>query len=142
MAISFLIQLKEPVLPSLADLHGQLTENSPFIFDLERITFKTKNTDSIIDLFVQFLQCYEQFDMKKYLVTVRSHDLIERDDPASAHLENVFEPDSPWGVNISTNECRALKIMCSEALGELEHFRQKEINNEGWSITDFITQVE
>lgn len=142
MAISFLIQLKEPVLPTLKDLHGQSSESSPFLFDLDRITFKTENTDSIIDLFVQFLQFYEKFDMKKYLVTVRSHDAIERAEPSSAHLENVFEPESPWGINISSNECRALQIMCFEALAELEHLRQKEMNNKGWCITDFLTQVE
>lgn len=142
MAISFLIQLKEPVLPTLEDLHGESSENSPFLFDLDRITFKTKNTDSIIDLFMQFLQFYEKFDMKKYLVTVRSHDAIERSEPSSAHLENVFEPESPWGINISSNECHALRIMCSEALGELDQFREKEINQKGWCITEFLTQVE
>lgn len=142
MALCFLLRCKEPVLPTLEEMHPQRSGDSPFLFDMNRITFKTTNTDSILELFKEFLEYYATFDMKNNLITVRTRDACPRDEPTPLHLENVFDPPNPWGINVGTNECKTMQIMIRETLAELDQYKTSRVDDERWGLLELLTQVE
>lgn len=143
MALCFLIRLDKPILPTLDEMHPQKNADSPFLFDLNQITFRTENNDSIIDLFKQFLEYYQTFDFKKHLITVRTRELCVRPlEPMPVHLENVFDPGSPWGINVGTDECKTLGIMIRETLAELALCNLNKTNDERWGLLELLTHID
>lgn len=142
MALHFLIRCQVPVLPTLQEMHPHRSDDSPFLFDISRIAFRTANTDSILALFKQFLEYYATFDMKSNLVTVRTRDPCPRNEPIPVHLENVFDPPSPWGINVGTDEWKTLQIMIRETLAELALCRTSRADDERWGLLELLTQVE
>lgn len=143
MALCFLIRLENPVLPTLEEMHPRKIDDSPFLFDLNRITFKTTNTDSILDLFKQFLEYYQAYDFKQQLITVRTRDLCVRPlEPMPVHLENVFDPVHPWGINVGSNECKTLEIMVRETLAEMTQCKWNRTNDERWGLLELLTHID
>lgn len=81
--------------------------------------------------------------MKKYLVTVRTRELCERPlEPMPVHLENIFDPVSPWGLNIGTNECKSLQIMVRETLAELTQCQLSRTNDERWGLLELLMHID
>lgn len=138
MALSFLQQLPQPVLPTLNELPF---ENGKYIFDRDRISFTITNTSTILDLFKQFLEHYIEFDESKYTLSLISRDLCPKNDPSALSLQNVYEPSESWGGNVSTGEYDTLRIMARETLAEMQNHRQSKVNDERWGLLELLTHL-
>lgn len=153
MCLSFLQQLKEPVIPTFEEIMRQIGNNESknvgnivkeaFIFSFDRFQFKTKNQDTVLELFKQFLLYFESFDFAKYMVTVRSTEMRPKPDPSPLHLENVFDSNNPWGGNVSDAETSTLKIMIRESLQELEQCSTKPSEkDQNWGLLEIISKLK
>lgn len=84
MCLTFLQQLKQPIIPTFDDIMRQMDSTNSnyqklkrqrnvfiFIFDCVSFQFETKNTDTVLELFKQFLDYHEAFDFSKYMISLR-----------------------------------------------------------------------
>lgn len=140
MTLSFLQQLKEPILPTLLD--NVPFENSKFVFDRERIAFATTNTSTLLELFEQFLEYFKAFDAVKYKISLLRRELSPKDGIAAVVLENVFNPSEAWGGNIGSSEYASMQIMASETLSELGLYQKTRVDNERWGILQLLTHLK
>lgn len=153
MCLSFLQQLKEPVIPTFEGIMRQIGDNESknvgnivkeaFIFNFDQFQFKSKNTDTVLDLFKQFLVYFEAYDFSKYMITVRTTEMIPKPDPTPVYLENVFDSSNPWGGNVSDAETSTLKIMIRETLQELEQCSTKPSDKDAnWGLLEIISKLK
>lgn len=154
MCLSFLQQLKEPMIPTFEDVMHQMSANQSeneanftdkaFIFDFARFNFDTKNTNTLLELFVQFLEYYESFDFSKNMITVRKTGIIPKPDPAPLYLENIFDFNNPWGSNVSHAECTTLQIMLQETLQELEQCSLAPAHDiqQNWGLLEILSRLK
>lgn len=144
MALSFLQNLNEPVLPTYNEIVEQLTNNDAkqlrdllnqdFMFDVSRIQFKSKNTSSVYELFKQFLEYYTNFDFTEHMITLKTTEKISKIEPYPLYLENIFVENGVWGDSVSEFECNYFKLKTNEALKELQHSQKKAGNDEAWGL--------
>lgn len=153
MCLSFLQQLKEPIIPTLDDVIRQMdctnsngsssTDRKIFMFDCDRFQFETKNTDTVLELFKQFLDYYEAFDFSKYMISLRSIEQRLKPDPSPVYLENVFDSTHPWGGNVSDAETSTFKIMIRQTQQEMEQCSAKPNNQaEDWGLLEIISKIK
>lgn len=153
MCLSFLQQLKEPLMPTFEDVMKQIGNSQSknignilresFIFDLDRFQFHTKNTSTVLELFQQFLNHYATYDLSTYMVTVRTTEKLAKPEPANLFLENVFDSTVPWGGNVSDAECSTLKIMALESLKKLELCSGKPSDpSQDWGLLEIISTLK
>lgn len=153
MALSFLQNVTEPVIPTFDDmiqiLESYGTEkfddfsNKSFIFDLNKIRFQSKNTSTIFELFRQFLEYYQDFDFDKYMVTLRQVGKFPKIDGRALHLENMFRPTGVWGDNVSKFEIDTFKIMIREAIAEVDLINtEPQGNDDEWGILGLLTHLK
>lgn len=153
MCLSFLQQLKEPLVPTFEEVLRQIGKNQPksienivkdsFIFNFDQFQFKTKNTSTVLELFAQFLEYYESYDFNTHMITVRTTEKIPKPDPSPLYLDNVFDTTHFWGGNVSEAECSTLKIMTRETLQELEHCSSKPTDKDkDWGLLEIISKLK
>lgn len=154
MALCFLQHVKDPVLPTAAEIFNQHQINSnnaveryasTFLFDINQIKFKTNNTSSIFELFIQFLEFYQAFDIGGNIITIGTTDIIQKTDPESSPLllENIFDSASSWGGNVSEGECNTFKLLAKETLLELTNKDfSKTRKNEKWGLLELCSHLE
>lgn len=127
--ISFLQQLPEPILPTTNQLisksrkidvrHTTNNENYTFLRDLNDFDFQSRNTSSLEELFMQFLEFYGKFDFKKHLISLSSTEAIPKIESCGLQIMNPFVVDQNWGRNVSVEECREIRIEAQQALVDL-----------------------
>lgn len=154
MALSFLQNLNEPVLPTFSEmihiLESYGTEkfddfsNKSFIFDLNKIRFQSKNTSTIFELFRQFLEYYLNFDFDEYMITLREVGNFRKNDKGRAlYLDNMFRPTAAWGDNVSRFEIDTFKIMIREAIDEVDQITlEPQENDDEWGILGLLTHLK
>lgn len=152
MCLCFLQQLKEPLVPTFGEVMHQMCTNeskddsnivkSAFIFDSDKFQFKTKNTNTVLELFIQFLEYYEAFDFKKHMVTIRTVDKISKTEISPLMLENVYDTTTSWGGNVSESECATMKIMMREAIHEMEQCSTKPTINQDWGLLEIMSKIK
>lgn len=153
VALSFLQNLKEPVLPTFSEIvqmmkngHGNDESYDPmkqfYFIDLDHIPFQSKNTSSIFELFCQFMDYYRTFDFSKYMITLNTRGKIAKTHTESLHLQNIFNSEATLAGNISESELRTLQIMMEETLDELEHISQKPDGSDEWGILGLILHLK
>lgn len=153
MCLAFLQQLKEPLTPTFDEVMRQISESESkssdiitkemFILKFDRLKFKTKNESTVLELFKQFLEYYEAYDMSKYMITLRTAENIPKTDPSPLHLENIFDPKNSWGGNVSDAECSTMKIMIRETLDELEQCTMtKSDSTQNWGLLEIISKLK
>lgn len=149
MCLSFLQQLKEPVIPTFEEVMRQIgnseaksIEKGAFI-NFDQFQYKSKNTDTVLELFQQFLEYYESYDFSTLMVTVRTLDRLPKPEPSPLYLENVFDMNNPWGGNVSDAETSTFKIMIRQTLQELEQCATKPTgDNEDWGLLEIISKLK
>lgn len=153
MALSFLQNVAEPVIPTFNDMIHILESygtkqfddfsNKSFIFDLNKIRFQSKNTLMIFELFRQFLEYYQDFDFDQYMITLREVGKFPKKDGRALYLENMFRPTAVWGDNVSRFEIDTLKIMAREAIDEVDQINLVSHKNEDeWGILSLLTHLK
>lgn len=114
-----------------------------FMFDCDRFQFETKNSDTVLELFTQFLDYYEAFDFSKYMISMRSIEMRQKPDPSPLCLENVFDSTHPCGGNVSDAETSTLKIMIRQTQQELEQCSTKPNDqNQDWGLLEIISKIK
>lgn len=154
MALSFLQNVAEPVIPTFNDMIHILESygtdkfddfsNKSFIFDLNKIRYHSKNTSTIFELFRQFLEYYQDFDFDQYMITLREVGKFPKNDIGKAlYLENMFRPAAVWGDNVSRFEIDTFKIMVREAIDEVDHINlEPQENDDEWGILGLLTHLK
>lgn len=153
MALSFLQNVAEPVIPTFDDMIHTLesygTEkfddfsNKSFIFDLNKIRFQSKNTSTIFELFRQFLEYYQDYDFDRYIITLRQVGKFPKKDARALYLENMFRPSAVWGDNVSRFEIDTVKVMIREAIDEIDHINlEPQENDDEWGILGLLTHLK
>lgn len=154
MALSFLQHVKEPILPTATEIcqQHQIDSNNeaeryanPFLFDINQIKFKTNNTSSIYELFLQFLEFYQSYDLSRNMITVRTTEIMPKTDPepTALYLENIFDPKASWGVNVTDAECNSFKTMAKETLVNLKSkCFEKTTKNDKWGLLELCSHLE
>lgn len=153
MCVSFLQQLKEPLIPTFEEVLRQTGGKEPkndrglcselFMFNFDRLQFSSKNTSSVSELFIQFLEYYEAYDLSTYMVTVRTTDKIVKPNPSPLYLENIFDPSNPPNSNVSQAECSSLKIIIRHTLQELEQCSTEPTDkSQVWGLLELISKIK
>lgn len=153
VALSFLQNLKEPVLPTFSEMlhmmkaaHRNDESYDPmkqfYFINLDHIHFQSKNTNSLFELFCQFMDYYRTFDFSKYVITLNARGKIEKTHAQPLQLQNLFNADTTIAENISEQELQTLKIMMEETLGELEHISLKPDGSDEWGILGLILHLK
>lgn len=112
LIISYLQQLKQPILPSL-ELINQLERAKfeehglPFITDIHQLNFKTENNQSMAELITGFFEYYDDFDYHKYAICV-DRGTIEEKDNAKFDIVNILASNNVAG-NMDRNYYRTLR---------------------------------
>lgn len=129
LVLSFLQQLPEPILPTVSELVAKARKidirssednrSYTFLRDIREIQFKTNNTSSLEDLFVQFLNFYGNFDFTKYLISLNARRPIRKIEPSALQIANPFELEQNWSRNVNGDECVAFKMHAQETFEEL-----------------------
>lgn len=153
LCLHFLQHLKEPLIPTFGDVMQQIGKmdaknidtivKDTFIFNFTKFHFKTKNTNSVLELFRQFLQYFESYDFSSQMITLRSTDKHPKPDVSPLCLENVFDSTNPWGGNVSEAEIASLKIMIRETLHELEQCSEKPSDKtKDWGLLEIMSKLK
>ncbi|XP_031617119.1 poly(A) RNA polymerase, mitochondrial-like [Contarinia nasturtii] len=155
MCLSFLKQLKDPLIPTFDDLLQQLgidesesinNLNKSFIgFDCDRIDFKTENTSTVLELFIQFLEYFESFDFDTQTITLRTTGIIPKPETVSVFLENVLNPSSTnsFAEGVSRRERDAMQIVMRDTLEELQQCNTKPTGTQqNWGLLEILRQLK
>lgn len=129
LVISFLQQIPKPILPTVKQLIAQARpedtrhtiddENYSFLRDLSQLEFKTKNSDSLEELFMQFLEYYGTFDFKKNLINLYSTGTYPKLAESGLQIMNPFVVEQNWGRNVTSDDCAEIKTEAQYTLGDL-----------------------
>lgn len=129
LVLCFLQQLPEPILPTVPELvskarkidtrYSEDNRSYTFLRDINEVQFKTQNTSTLEELFLEFLQFYGSFDFAKYLISLTSKKLIKKLEPSSVQIANPFEMEQNWSRNIYNDEGRALKMVAQDTFADL-----------------------
>lgn len=93
--------------------------NCTFLRDINRLNFKSKNTDSLKTLLGQFFEYYSQFDFSTKAVSLNEGVPIIKPEQSALYIVNPLER----GLNVSKNV----------SLEELEKFKL-EVRNAAWLL--------
>ncbi|CAH3974890.1 poly(A) RNA polymerase cid11-like [Pieris brassicae] len=111
LTLLFLFYLQQKnILPSIRSLQQNVTEdiednwNTAFSHSVS----KSSNNDSLYTLFGGFLKYYENFNFKKYVISLYTGTLIDREKFKS--LENLPEEFELYKINVTRNICQPLRI--------------------------------
>lgn len=153
LVLCFLQQLPKPILPTVPELvskarkidarHSDDNRSYTFLRDLNEIQFKTQNTDSLEELFVQFLEFYGQFNFTEYLVSLTSKKLIRKIEPSPLQIANPFEMEQNWSRNVVTEECKAFKMHAQDTFANLMDIEGvAKPKNDRWGLLSIFPKLK
>lgn len=137
LALNFLQQIKEPLLPPLEQLYSIENTESAVSIDLKPFEFKSNNTSALGELFIEFLEYYAVFEASKYSVTLRLAEKLEKPvnkEPVAKissnplktqntkplHMEQIFFPESNFADNITDIDYELFSIAISKTIKDLD----------------------
>ncbi|XP_055326809.1 poly(A) RNA polymerase, mitochondrial-like isoform X2 [Sitodiplosis mosellana] len=152
LVLSFLQQLPDPIIPTVPELVSAARKEDvrysdegrgyTFLRDMDKIQFKTQNTSSLEELFVQFLEFYGTFDFTKNLVSLTSKKPIRKIEPSALQIANPFEMEQNWSRNISSEECAAFKMHAQDTFADImEIGSTTKPNQDRWGLLSIFPQL-
>lgn len=105
--------------------------NCTFLRDLNKLTFKTKNNESLETLLRQFFEYYAQFDFKQFAICLNEGMPIRKPDHSVLYIVNPLERDLNVSKNVSLEELEKFRSEAQTAAWILESRRSKSQN---WGI--------
>lgn len=90
LALRFLQQTKQPLLPPLGQLYSIENIGPTVSIDIKTIEFKSNNTSTLGELFREFLEYYATFEVNKYAVSLRLAEQLLK--PTSKPVEKHSNP--------------------------------------------------
>lgn len=150
---SFLQQLSNPIIPTTKQLISNSraidvrrtndNENYTFLRDLNQIDFQTKNSNSLEELFMEFLEFYGKFDFKKNLISLNSTEPLPKIEYSGLQIMNPFVVEQNWGRNVASDECAEIKMEAQQTLGELfDSIEGSTDKNNRWGLLDIFQHLK
>lgn len=129
LVLSFLQQIPTPILPPVKQLiarartedtrHTIDNESYSFLRDMSQLDFRTTNSDSLEELFMQFLEYYGTFDFKRNLINLYNTGTFPKLADSGLQIMNPFVVDQNWSRNVTSDECTEIKTEAQYTLGDL-----------------------
>ncbi|CAH0551556.1 unnamed protein product [Brassicogethes aeneus] len=130
----------EPILPSLNTLtkfarpeDKYITEdgiNCTFLRDLNLLSFKTKNQESLSDLLAEFFEFYSQFDFGSKAICLNEPVSLTKPEHSAMYIVNPLERGLNVSKNVSLEELEKFKVEIRSAAWALES-QENKIGNWG-----------
>lgn len=130
MVLFFLQNLPNPILPSMSRLIKsaspndiRVTEdniNCTFLRDLNKLTFKSENTESLHHLLLHFFEFYSSFNFQQYGISLIEGRSITKPDHSAIWITNPLEPFLNVSKNVSHEELEKLRLETRNAAWVLE----------------------
>lgn len=138
LAMSFLQQLSQPILPPLEKFYTiHNAGESNVSINMHPIEFQTNNTNTIGELFREFLEYYVAFDVNANVVTMRTVEKLSKPPVKSApvvvgkgakkkqhvipmYLEKIFFPDENFAENITDIDYEIFLMAIKKTLSALD----------------------
>lgn len=147
MALSFLQQLPDPVLPTVAEIYKQLKINdSNRLYqpiDLAQINFQSKNNSSVAELFDQFLLHYISFDLESNIISLRTTEKIPKasGEESTICLENVFRINENLSENIDVDQLHSLLSSIQNTLNDWPQCQEKSTDGKPWGLLKLFSHL-
>lgn len=148
MVLFFLQNIKKPILPSMNALIKSATPNDirvtednincTFLRDLNKLTFKTENTESLHHLLLQFFEFYSSFNFQQSGISLREGRSITKPDHSAIWITNPLEPLLNVSKNISHEELEKLKLETRNAAWILESTIDKNKDPSSWGLLNLF----
>lgn len=154
LVLSFLQQLPEPIIPTVPELVSKARNEDvrysddkrsyTFLRDFSELEFKTQNTSSLEELFVQFLEFHGTFDFTKFLVSLTSKKPIRKIEQSPLQIANPFEMEQNWSRNVSSEECAAFKMHAQDTftdLMDIDSATKIKPNHDRWGLLSIFPHL-
>lgn len=149
MALCFLQQLSDPVLPTVAEIYQQLkfTEsdrlNRPI--DVTQIKFQSNNNSSVAELFNQFLLHYISFDLESNVISLRTTEKIPRaqkeGEDSTICLENIFAPNENFSEDIDADQLHSVLSAIQSTLNVWPECQEKSVDGKPWGLLKLFSHL-
>lgn len=148
MILFFLQNIKKQILPSLSLLIKSATPNDirvtednincTFLRDLNKLSFKTENTDSLHHLLLQFYEFYSTFNFQQNGISLIEGRSITKPDHSAIWITNPLEPLLNVSKNVSYEELEKLKLETRNAAWVLESTIDKNKDPSSWGLMNLF----
>lgn len=149
MALAFLQQLPEPVLPTIDQIYGQLsadhTDRLSQPIDLAQLEFQSTNKSSVAELFKAFLIYYLNFSFDKKLITLRTTEQMPRIDAVDKSticLQNLFATDDNLSENVDMDQLHAFLTAVQNALNAMPHWQVAFPDGDRWGLLKLFKHLK
>jgi poly(A) RNA polymerase len=144
MVLFFLQNIKKPILPSMSLLIKSATPNDirvtddnincTFLRDLNKLSFKTENIESLHHLLLQFYEFYSTFNFQQNGISLIEGRPITKPDHSAIWITNPLEPLLNVSKNVSHEELEKLKLETRNAAWILESTIDKNKDPSSWGL--------
>lgn len=148
LVLFYLQQLKDPILPPINYLtkHARKTDiritediNCTFLRDLKVLNFKTKNSDSLETLLLQFFEYYSQFDFHNKAISLNDGKTVLKPDHSAIYIVNPLQTVLNVSKNISFEELERFRIEVRNAAWVLESNTMQNLTKDtNWGILNIL----
>lgn len=149
LVLGFLQQLKKPILPPVNQLIEKTRpvdirpsqDDRPYSFlrDLNELQFQTKNTSTLEELFMQFLEFYGTFDFSKHMISLKTGKSNQKPEFSPLQIMNPFEVDQNWARNVPQEGCAIIKYQAQQALSDFIFLiDESKKNKEQWGLLELF----
>lgn len=148
LVLFFLQQLKPPILPSIDELKRQaphsdkrsITDDTDCIFlrDINRLDFKTANSDSLEQLIAQFFDFYANLDFERIVISLNTGHTLPSSNTAPMHIINPLEPEHNVSINVSQQEVSDFKRKAKQACESFLELQRGFVPNDQKKFIQFF----
>lgn len=153
LVISFLQKLEHPILPTVKELIDKARDidarqieddrRYSFLQDLDTLQFKTTNTSTLEELFMQFLEFYGKFDFANHLISLSSTKEMRKIEYSPLQIANPFEVEQNWARNVTFDECRLIQFHAQETLSNLIYLTEQPNEKQNrWGLLEIFRQLK
>ncbi|CAG9802006.1 unnamed protein product [Chironomus riparius] len=148
MVLFFLQNVKNPILPSMSVLTKSASPNDirvtddnincTFLRDLNKLSFKIENTESLHHLLLQFFEFYSTFNFQQNGISLIEGRPIVKPDHSAIWITNPLEPLLNVSKNVSYEELEKLKLETRNAAWILESTIDKNKDPSSWGLMSLL----
>lgn len=148
LVLFFLQQLKEPILPSIDELKRQalgtdkrsITEDVECVFlrDINRLNFKTTNTDTLEQLIEHFFNFYANFDFEQMIISLNAGKTLPGNSVVPMHIINPLEPERNVSINVSLQETCNFKTKAKQASERFQELKRNFVSSNPRKFVQFF----
>lgn len=152
LVIFYLQQLKQPILPSINELKQQATNTDIrpitadidciFLRDINRLRFKTTNTDTLEQLIENFYDFYANLATEQLTISLNAGHTIPKSTLWPLHIVNPLEPELNVGACVSEQETFDFRYKAKLANASFRELRRGFSPNNSKKLLEFFNPKE